>query len=189
MIFRLIFLLSMVPIAVVLALRWWHGTRVLAGESARTCRCDLSKWLPPVDDSSVVHRAEGNAVEFGADLRKKAMDAWEVEHPAAFRARYNARRFGMAVPPLSCLIALLAVIAMRIPPIGLVVIPLAATAVAGVLAVMSLPGELAAIARHIAKVGRDRAFPDRDDEASVFRCAVAHAWDLALPPILRWLHK
>jgi hypothetical protein len=117
------------------------------------------------------------------------MEAWAVENPAAYKARDNAKRFGMAVPPLSGVIALFAVIAMKIPLFGLVVVPLGATAVAAVLAVMSLPGELAAIGRYVVKVRNERAFPNREDEASVLRCAIAQAWDLALPPILRWLHK
>ena len=133
-----------------------------------------------------MRRVMGGAVNAGAWLaasRARPLAHWRRV------ARDNAKRFGMAVPPLSGVIALFAVIAMKIPLFGLVVVPLGATAVAAVLAVMSLPGELAAIGRYVVKVRNERAFPNREDEASVLRCAIAQAWDLALPPILRWLHK
>ncbi len=187
--FQLLLIASLVPIAVTLALRWWHGLRVLANEDGRACRCDLKRWLPAPGDEAVVHRADDTAVAFGRQLRLKALDVWKSENPRAFRSRENARRFGMAVPPLSGIIAVFAVLVAKIPVIGLVVLPLAATAVAAAFGVLALPAELAAIARHARRVREERAFPDEDQEESVIRCAFAHAWDHALPPILRCLHK
>ena len=52
-----------------------------------------------------------------------------------------------------------------------------------------LPAELAAISRAARKARENSHFPNRDDEDAVIRCATAHAWDLALPPILRWIHR
>jgi hypothetical protein len=52
-----------------------------------------------------------------------------------------------------------------------------------------LPPELRAIARHARGVRQGRSFPASDDEGTVIRCAVAHAWSESLPPILRWLQR
>jgi len=75
----------------------------------------------------------------------------------------------------------------KIPLLGAVSILLAATAVAAVLGVLTLAPELGAINRAASKVRKDGDFPARDDEDAVIRCAVAHAWNLALPPVLRWI--
>ena len=187
--FRLLLILSLIPIAIALALRWWYGVRVLANLSGDPCRSDLKRWLPAPGDNSVVHRADGTAGAFGEQLRLKALNAWNTENPRAFRSRENARRFGLAVPPLSGIIAVFAVLVAKIPPIGLLVVPLAATAVAAVFGLLALPAELAAIAHYARKIRELRAFPDADHEESVIRCAIALAWDLALPPILRCLNK
>jgi len=186
--FRLILVLSLIPIAIALAVRWWHGGRVLAAEGGRLCRCDLKRWLPIRGDESVIHRAEESAAEFGRQLRIKALDEWRVQDPKAAAARESARRFGMAVPPLSALVAVFAMIVGKIPLSGAISILLAATAVAAVLGLLALAPELGAINRAARKVREDGDFPARDDADAVIRCAVAHAWDLALPPILRWIH-
>lgn len=187
--YRLLLIASLVPIVLVLALRWWYGLRVLANKGGDPCRCDLKRWLPAPGDGSTVHRAESSAGEFGRQIRLKAMALWQEENPRAYRSRENTRRFGMAVPPLSGIIAVFAVLVAKIPVIGLVALPLLATALAGVLGVLSLPAELAAITRHARKIREERAFPNSEDEDAAIRCAIAHAWDLALPPVLRLLHK
>lgn len=189
MVFRFLLILSLVPIAIALAARWWYGTRVLANEDSRPCRCDLKVWTPPPGDESPVHRADDTAGEFGRQLRLKALAEWHEQNPKAARSRGNSLRFGLAVPPISAIIAIFAVLVAKIPPIGLIAVPLVATAIAAVFGLFSLPAELAAIARYAGKTRGMKSFPDRDQEDGVIRCAIAHAWDLTLPPVLRWIHK
>lgn len=188
-VFRLLLIVSLVPIVIALAARWWYGVRVLTAENPRPCRCDLKRWLPSPGDESLVHRADGTAGEFGHQLRLKALAAWQEENPKAAKSRENSRRFGLAVPPLSGIIAIFAVLVAKIPVIGLLVVPLAATAVSAVFGLLSLPSELAAIARYARKTREEKSFPDRDQEDAVIQCAIAHAWDLTLPPILRYLNQ
>jgi hypothetical protein len=189
MVFRFLFILSLVPIAIALAARWWYGMRVLANDALRPCRCDLKAWLPPPGDDSPVHRADGTAGEFGRQLRLKALAEWHKENPKAARSRENSLRFGLAVPPISAIVAIFAVVVAKIPVIGLIAVPLVATAVSAIFGLMSLPAELAAIARYAVKARGMKFFPDRDHEDDVIHCAIAHAWDLTLPPVLRWIHK
>lgn len=137
----------------------------------------------------MIQRADGSALEFGGQLRDKALATWREHEPKAAAARENARRFGMAVPPLSVLIAVFAVLVGKIPVLGAIAIFLGATALAAVVGLMSLPGELAAIQREAKKARDKRAFPDDDDELAIIRCAKATAWDRAIPPILRWLGR
>lgn len=187
--FRFLLILSLVPIAIALAARWWYGVRVLANEDSSPCRCDLKAWLPPPGDDSLVHSADGTAGEFGRQLRLKALAEWREENPVAARSRENSLRFGLAVPPISAIIAIFAVVVAKIPVIGLFAVPSVATAISAIFGLMSLPAELAAIARYAGKTRGIQSFPDRDHEDSVIRCAIAHAWDLTLPPVLRWIHK
>lgn len=187
--FRLLLILSIFPIVIALVARWWFGVRVLLMEGRRPCRCDLNRWLPSPGDESVIHRAEESAAEFGAQLRLKALADWPVLDPKAAASRENMRRFGLAVPPLSGVVAVFAVLVGKIPVTGAIAILLGATALAALLGILTLPPELTAISRAARKLREDKGFPNRDDEDAVIRCAIAHAWDLSLPPILRWAHK
>jgi len=187
--FRLLLFLSLFPIVIALLARWWFGVRVLAGDGKRPCRCDLQRWLPSPDDSAIVHRAENSAAEFGRQLRLKALAEWRKQDPKSAAAREGSRRFGLAVPPLSGVVAVFAVLVAKIPFIGAIAILFAATAISAMIGLLSLPPELRAIARVANKAREQKNFPNRDDEDAVVRCAIAHAWDLSLPPILRWIHK
>ena len=187
--FRVILFISLFPIAIALAARWWFGMRILAGEGGRACRCDLKRWLPTPGDEAVVHRAEASAETFGSQLRIKALAEWSESDPKAAASRENTRRFGLAVPPFSGIIAVFAVLVGKVPVMGAIAILLGATALAAVMGLLTLPAELAAINRTARKARENGHFPSRDDEDAVIRCASAHAWDLALPPILRWLHR
>lgn len=187
--FRLLLFVSLIPIAIVLGARWWFGVRILSRDGERPCRCDLTRWLPAPDDQALIHRAEGTAAEFGSQLRLKALTEWRALAPKAAASRENARRFGLAVPPLSALVAVFAVLVGKIPLLGAIAILLGATALAGAIGLLTLPPELTAISRAARKAREEKNFPNREDEDAVIRCAIAHAWDLSLPPILRWMHR
>ena len=186
---RLLLILSTLPIVAALIARWYFGMRVLAQDGGRPCRCDLGTWMPLPDDKAVIHRAEETAAEFGRQLRVKALVAWREREPQAAAARESSRRFGTAVPPLSGVVAVLAVIVAKIPIIGCIALVLAATALASVLGVLSMAPELAAITRAAKKLREAKSFPRRDDEDAIIRCAVAHAWKESLPPILGLLQR
>ena len=186
---QLLFLISALPIAAALIARWMFGLHVLAEIGTRQCRCDLASWLPSPDDTAVIHRADESAAEFGRQLRLKALAEWRERDPKAAISRENSRRFGMAVPPFSGIIAVLGVIVARIPVIGAISALLAATALAAAVGLLSLPPELNTIALAARKLREAKSFPQRDDEEAVIRCAIAHAWKETLPPILRLLQR
>lgn len=187
--YRLILLLSLFPIAIALIARWWFGLRVLAGAGARNCRCDLARWLPAPGDESVIHRAEKSAAEFGRELRIKALTEWREQDPKAAAARESTRRFGIAVPPLSGVVAVFAVLVGKIPVIGAIAVVLGASALAAAFGLLSLAPELRAIARSARKLKQERIFPAGDEEEAVIQCAIAEAWIECPPPILRWLQR
>lgn len=186
---RLLLLFSALPVAAALLARWWFGLRVLAETGARPCQCDLRHWFPAPGDEAVTHRAEESADQFGKQLRLKALAEWRASDPKAAAARENSRRFGMAVPPLSGIIAIFAVLVAKIPIIGAVSVLLAATALASALGLLSLGPELQAITRSARQLRDDKGFPNRADEEAVIRCSVAHAWKESIPPILGLLQR
>lgn len=186
---RLLFLFSVVSIAAVLIARWWFGMRVIQTEGPRPCRCDLGIWMPAPEDSAVIHRAEGTAEEFGKQLRLKALAEWKERDPKASASHESSKRFGVAVPPLSGIVALMAMLVAKIPIIGAIAAFLAATSLSSVLGILSLAPELQAILIFSRKVRENKSFPRRDDEDAVIQCAIAHAWKEALPPVLRMLQK
>jgi len=185
----LISLFFLLPLGIALAARWWFAVRVLTADGSRHCHCDLGRWFPPESDTTVVHRAENAAGNFGRDLRLKALAEWKQNEPKAVVSREKSRRFGMAVPPLSAIVAILGVLAARIPFIVAIAIVLGSILLATVFDILTLPLELNAIMRYAAKVRGDKCFPDSDEEDAVIRCALAHAWDQAMPPVVRYFLK
>lgn len=184
---RLILIFSLIPIAAAMLARWWFGTRVLAESGGRPCKCDLARWSPGT--TAIELRPEESAHEFGRLLRLKALDEWLETDPKAFRSRASSKRFGMAVPPLSGMVAVMAVIVAKVPVLGAIAALLAATALSAILGILSLTPEIAAITRTARKLRESRGFSRSDDEEAVIRCAVAHAWKETLPPILGLLQR
>lgn len=186
---RLLFIFSAIPIVAAFFSRWFFGLRILADDGKRQCRCDLATWIPLPKDNAVIHRADESAAEFGRQLRLKALAEWREQDPKAAAARENSRRFGMAVPPLSGIVAVFAVLVAKIPVMGGISCVLAATALSSALGVLSLAPELAAITRTSKKLRAAKCFPRRDDEDAVIRCAAAHAWKETMPPILSLIQR
>lgn len=182
MVYRVLLLLSVVPIALGLAARWWCGRRVLAGEGGRVCRIDASSIAPWLGEWP---RGSATAADLGGHLRAAALEAWRSEEAGAAKARERSLRFGLAVPPLSALVAVFALLVGKVPVLGALAIPLAATACGVAFGLLSLSAELAAITRAARRLREERVLRNADDEEAVIRCAAAHAWVLTLPPVLR----
>lgn len=183
---RTLLTVSLIPIALMIVVRWWFAQRVLAAEGRRLCRCDLTLWQPATPGSQ---RSDLTAAKFGLDLRETALADWKAADPKAFASRQNTLRFALAAPPLSGIVAVFAVVIGKVPFTGALSIPLAFTALAAVFGVLGLPAELAAVQRAVRKAKEGRWFPDRDDEDAVARSAHAWAWEHSIPPILRWIQK
>lgn len=160
---RLLLVASLIVIAAALAARWWLVLRVLAqaDEEAK------NETAPPSRRGALLHR--------------QALAEWQHDDPKGAALRNAQLRFGMAVPPLSLLVAIFAAAVGRVPPALALTIPLAATALSVLVGFSGLPRELVALSRHIS--GRSGA---RTDDAGI-RCALAHAKDRVFPTALRWL--
>jgi hypothetical protein len=205
---RVLLILSILPLAAALLLRWWFGMRVLAARGGRACRCEAARWeqvlgrplaLPapepapetraatPEPAATPRRAAEISAAEFGRQLRLVALAQWRVREPKQAASRESARRFGLAVPPLSAMVAVFAALLAKIPVFGAIVIFLVATALATVFGLFSLGSELRAIAITAKTLRASRAFPRSDDEDAAIECAIAHAWLDTVPPVLRLL--
>lgn len=184
--YRLILLVSLLPLVLAVVARWWYGLRVLSNEGRRVCRITAAgpgAWLDRWPDGSVT------AAELGGALRDDALAAWRSEDPRAAGARVRSLRFGMAVPPLSVVIAVFALLVGKIPLAGALAIPIGATALAAAFGLLSLPAELSAVTRAARWFRESRVIRNDEDEDAVIRCAAAHAWEAALPPVLRMLLK
>jgi hypothetical protein len=185
--YRLLIIASLLPVIISMISRWWMGKRVLATVGKRGCQCDLTRWLPPGDDKSPVRRSADNAANFGRELRLMAIEAWREENPQAAKARANTHRFGAAVPPLATMVAAFALLVGKIQVMGVFAILFAAIALAAAMSLLGLPAELRAIARHARRIRSEKSFPDPAEEQAVIDCAIAHAWNAAAPPVIRWL--
>jgi len=186
---RLLLLVSVLPLVAAWLLRWWFGLRVLAGLDGRPCRCDLARWDKALGEAPQqgLPAADAPACAFGERLRLAALAHWRQREPKPAAAREASRRFGQAVPPLSAMVAVFAVILAKIPLPGAIAICLAATALATVFGMLSLGGELRAIALGARALRDARAFIRSDDEEAVIQAAIARAWCETVPPVLKML--
>lgn len=183
MLWRLLLLISLVPIAVGLVLRWWLGTRVLLARGGHLVNPNSAVWKTLTASSDI----PDTAAAAGELLREASFRDWQEREPAAARARVSVRRFGMAVPPLAIAVAMLGLIAVRIPFAGVLAVIFAATGIATAMSLLSLAAELRAVAHAAARLRESRAFRRADDENAVIDCAAAQVWAHSLPPLLRFL--
>lgn len=180
---RMIIIISVLPMAAGLVLRWWYGLRTLQARGRMVVRPESGRWL----ELAGAGNPEMDAADAGARLRTAALRDWMSNEPRAAKAREGARRFGIAVPPLSMVVAAMGVIAGRVPVMVALSAVLAAVALATVFGLLSLGTELRVIAATAKRVRDARVFRRSDDEEAVIECAAAHAWNEAVPPVLRWL--
>jgi hypothetical protein len=185
---RLLLIISILPITAALLVRWWFGLRVLAAIGKRPCQVDLTRWELALGASPQARSdARAPASEFGRQLRMAALAQWQIREPKLAASREASRRFGLAVPPLSAMVAVFAAVLAKIPVSGAIILFLAATALATVLGLLSLGAELRAIANTARALRQSRAFIRSDDEDAVVHSAIASAWCETIPPVLRLL--
>ena len=182
---RILFIFSAIPIIASILARWWFAKRVLISEGARPCTCDPNRWESTLGLAPASSNAPAN--EFAIALRKASLADWKKRDPKAAVARESSRRFGKAVPPLSLMVAIFALILAKIPVMGAVSILLASTALSAAIGLLTLGPELRAIALTSRKLRDAHLFPRRDDEEAVVKTTIARAWEESIPPILRWL--
>lgn len=184
---RLIFLLSILPIVAALVARWYFGLRVLNSEGRRPCAADPIRWEVYLGNNPPVETKDAPAQEFGKLLRLRALADWSTRDKKQAASRESAKKFGLAVPPLALIIAVFALLVAKIPFLGAVAILFASTALSAAFGLLTLGTELRAIAVTTRRLRESRAFVRKDDEDAVASCAVAHAWAESIPPILRFL--
>ncbi len=189
MIWKLLILISILPIAIAFIARWWFGIRILSTHGKRMCRCDLSNTFIPLNSASNIQRAQETASEFGQRIYINTIIEWKKIDPKTAASRESSKRFGMAVPPLSGIIAIFALIVAKVPVMGAVAIFLAAVAISCAITILSFASELKIISIAVRKLRETKSFPNRDDEDAVIRCTIAHGWKGTVPPILTLLQK
>jgi len=184
MIWKLLFLFSVLPIAATLIARWYFGIRVLATEGRRPCRFDPARWENHLGNNPPIEVDEAPAMELGKVLRLAALTDWKARDPKRAAARESSRRFGMAVPPLGLIIGVFVAIRFGVLP-GLAVF-LTSIAFSVLTSLLSIGTELTAVALVNRRLRESRAFTRRDDEDAVANSAIAHVWAESIPPILRF---
>ena len=187
--FRLLILLAVLPIVAAFVARWWLGIRILATTGRRQCTCDLSRWEDAFGKENLPPSKGGDARMFAELLRKSALTDWKTRDPKAAVSREGARRFGMAVPPLSLMVAILAIAVGKIPVTGAIAIFLLAIAFSVAISYLSISPELNAILAAARRLRSTGAFHRRDDEDAVIQAASALAWKEGAPPVFNLIQK
>ena len=187
--FRLLILLAALPIVAAFLARWWLGMRILSATGRRQCSCDLSRWEKTFGPETLPPSEKGDALVFAEQLRESALADWKTRNPKAAASREGARRFGMAVPPLSLMIAILAIIVGKIPITGAISIFLLAIAFSVIISYLSIAPELNAILVTSRRLRDSGVFRRRDDEDAVISATTALVWKEAAPPVFNLIQK
>lgn len=178
---------SIFPIAIALAIRWWFGLRVLALHGEMPCKLAAGRWQETLGEPLANEQIPASAGQVGQELRAAALALWKTHDPKTWKARRSARNFGLAVPPLTIMVAVFAYLVAKVPITGALAAVAAAIAISCVFGLLSLGAELRALSFTIQRVRKSRLFPRADDEDAAIQCAVAHSWSDTLPPILKVL--
>lgn len=186
---KLLIILAVIPIVAAFVIRWWYGIRVLASASRTRCTCDLDLWENRLGPVHLPPDRTGDARQHGALLRAAALEEWQQRDPKASKSREGARRFGMAVPPLALMVAILAMLVGRMNPFYLLPAFLLAIAVSVIISYLSITAELNAILITSRRLRETRIYRRRDDEDAVIEAANALAWKEAAPPVFNLLQR
>lgn len=178
---RLLFLCSALLLAAALLLRGWFGKRGFVQFGGRTCEANPERWQSWTGETV---SAKSDAETLGRELRRVALKRWSARDPKAARAREAARRFGFAVPPLTLVTLVFAVMLAKLPLFGALAIALGTIALSAAMGMLSIGSELRAVAHAAGELRGLRVFRRVDDEEAVIACAQAAVWMAALPPIL-----
>ena len=184
---RLIFILSVLPILAAVVAAWWFGARVLARWGGAPCRVDVGRWQRLFGADADRLEEDMTAAALAREIHRRAITQWKREDPRAAAARAGAKRFGMAVPPMSVLVMALGALAGRLPVFGAVAGVLGAVALASVFMILSIGAELSMILALMRQLQERRVFIRSDDERAVAECLTAWVWEDSIPPVLRFL--
>ncbi len=187
--FRLLILIAALPIVAAFVARWWFGMRILSSEGRRQCSCDLARWEKAFGPENLPPSKNGDASIYAALLRKSALADWNTRAPKAAASREGARRFGMAVPPLSLMVAILAVFVMKIGVPMAIAIFLLAIAFSVIISYLSIAPELNAMLAASRRLRDSGVFHRRDDEDAVINAANALVWKEAAPPVFNLIQR
>lgn len=187
--FRLLILLAALPIIAAFVARWYFGMRIIAAVGRRQCRCDIEKWHSAFGEQNLPVAKEADAVVYAELLRKCSLEDWKTRDPKSAASREGARRFGMAVPPLSLMIAVLAIVVGKIPIAGAIAIFLLAIAFSAFISYISIAPELRAILITSRRLRDAGIFYRRDDEDAVIKTLTALAWKEAAPPVFNLIQR
>lgn len=186
---RLLLVLSVLPLIAAMAARWWFGLRILRTHGRQLCRSEVLRWKTTFQTDVILPTVDASAADLGRVLRTIALAQWHARDPKAAKSRESSRRFGLAVPPLSAMVAIFVLVVGKVPFTGALAVFLAATAFAAVIGLLTLAPELRAVATTARHFRSARTLPRADDEDAVVASAIAHSWNEALPPVLRLLQK
>lgn len=187
--FRLLIFLAALPIVIAFVVRWWFGMKILANVGKLQCRCDLDKWSKTFGAENLPLAKEADARVYAELLRQSSLADWRTRDPKAAASRESARRFGMAVPPLALMVAVLAMIIGKIPIAGAIAIFLLAIAFSVIISYLSIAPELKTILITSRRLRDSGVFYRRDDEDTVINCTTALAWKEAAPPVFNLIQK
>ena len=127
---------------------------------------------------------QNDAETLGRELRRIALKRWAERDPKAARSREAAHRFGLAVPPLTLVVLVFAVVLAKLPLFGALTIALGAIALSAAIGLLSIGAELRTVAKTAGELRGKHVFRRVDDEEALIACARAAVWMNSLPPIL-----
>jgi hypothetical protein len=186
---RLLILISIIPILITFAVRWWLGIRLLKSNQNIQCRCDLEKWKESFGEEHLPAFPSGDLITVAELFRKTTLTEWRMSNPKAAASRESTRRFGVAVPPLTAMVVILGMLVGRIPPAYGIAGFLLATAFTAVLSYVSIAPEIHAILTSAKRLRASGACHRRDDEDALIQLAIAISWKEAAPPIFNLLQR
>jgi len=186
---RLLLIISLIPIVIAFVVRWWFGTRIITTLGHKEAQCNLDKWQNTFGSDLLPPSNREKTVIYAELVRKSALLEWKIRDPKAAKSREAVRNFGMAVPPLSLMCAVMGFFVGSITISVVILIFLIALALASTFAYLSIGQELQALLITSRRLRDARVFPRSDDESAVLNTATALCWKEAAPPIFKLIQK
>jgi hypothetical protein len=180
-VWKLIILLSLLPLVAAWLGRQWFWTKVRLEGMRRDCETSVTELRQRLGLKPARRGTETHAAALGNAVRECGLELLEKEGDMIAKARISGGYLTRVLPALCGIVLVFSILSFRIQFTRILAMMCAIVAVWTVTRLLGMAVEWRAVAKGTEALKNTRALKRMDDEAEVIRCAKASVWSTVWP--------